>query len=123
MNEAKELIYKSLALAALSHHWHLLTTGVGSYARHVTLGELYPYCHEIADTLAEKIQGSGEALPDKADGISLTFSAPEPASMIRIIEQFTEEFEEITEPPWLANLAQEIQGNLYNTLYKLKRLS
>ena len=121
MEEAKELVYKALGMAALAHHWHLLTTGTGSYAKHIALGELYEYCHDIADALAEKMLGANETLPDRYKGFELVFNPP--TQMIKTIEQFAAEFEEITEPPWLQNLAQEIQANLYSHLYKLKRLS
>lgn len=121
MDEAQELVYKSLGMAALVHHFHLLTTGPGSYAKHVALGDLYEYCHDIADTLAEKMMGAGKKLPDRAPGFQLEFTPHTQA--IPVIEMFAAEFEEITEPPWLQNLAQEIQANLYAHLYKLKRLS
>lgn len=121
MNEAKELIYKALGMAALAHHWHLTTTGTGSYAMHVALGDVYSYCHDIADSLAEKLMGSGETCEDRNKGFMLAFTPPSQA--VKTLEQFAEEFEEITEPPWLQNLAQEIQAGLYGHLYKLKRLS
>lgn len=121
MNEAKELVYKSLGMAALAHHWHLVTTGTGSYAMHEALGDVYTYCHEIADLLGEKIMGSGETCDNKHKGFQLAFTPPSQA--ISTLEQFAKEFEEITEPPWLQNLAQEIQAGLYGHLYKLKRLS
>lgn len=121
MEEAKELIYKSLGMAALVHHWHLITTGTGSYAKHVALGDLYQYCHDIADALAEKMMGANEQLPDRNKGYQLVFNPT--TQMIKTIEEFALEFEEVTEPPWLQNLAQEIQANLYGHLYKLKRLS
>jgi DNA-binding ferritin-like protein len=118
MDEAHELITKSLVLAALAHHWHLTTT---SYAQHVTLGEVYLYCHTIADTLAEKLIGAGEDLPDKSAKFSFAFTPSSQA--IKTLETFAQDFENLTDPPWLQNLAQEIQGELYGHLYKLKRLS
>lgn len=118
MEEAKELVYRALGMAALTHHWHLMTR---SYSEHKALGDLYEYCHDIADTLAEKIMGAGEDCPDKNKGFQLVFTPPSQA--IKTIEQFAQEFEEITEPPWLQNITQEIQGQLYGHLYKLKRLS
>jgi len=123
MDEAKELIYDALAMAALTHHWHLTITGPGSYAAHVTLGDLYNYCHDIADTLGEKLQGSGVELDPKGEARSIPFSPPDIKNIIKITTQFAEAFEDVTEPPWLANIAQEIQGVLYGHLYKLKRLS
>lgn len=121
IDEAKELIYKALGMAALAHHWHLTVTGTGSYAQHEALGGLYSYCHDIADSLAEKLMGAGETCPDKNKGFMLAFTPPSQA--IKTIEQFAEEFSEVAGPPWLQNLAQEIQAGLYAYLYKLKRLS
>lgn len=123
MDEAKELIYDALAMAALTHHWHLTITGPGSYAAHVVLGDLYEYCHEIADTLGEKLQGAGMELPSKGSAINLVFSEPDMKTICRTLEKFAENFEEVTAPPWLANVTQEIQGTLYGHLFKLKRLS
>jgi DNA-binding ferritin-like protein len=108
-------------MAALTHHWHLVVGGTGSYARHNAFGELYEYCHDIADLLAEKLMGAGISFTDRNPGFQLSFTPV--TQSIKTIEQFAEEFEEVTEPPWLQNLAQEIQANLYGHLYKLKRLS
>lgn len=123
MDETKDLIYDALGMAALTHHWHLTITGPGSYAAHLVLGDLYSYCHDIADTLGEKIQGAGEELPPRHSTITVPFSAPEMKNICRVVENFAHSFGEITEPPWLANVTQEIQGTLYGHLYKLKRLS
>ena len=118
MNTAHELTYKALAMAATAHHWHLTTN---SYARHIAFGELYNYCHDIADTLAEKLMGSGEQFSKTNVKLALEFTTPDKA--IVLIEDFAEEFEDILEPPWLVNIAQEIQGRLYGILYKLKNLA
>ena len=118
MNTAHELVYKALAMAATAHHWHLTTQ---SYARHLAFGELYDYCHDIADTLAEKLMGSGEVFA--VDGVKQPLDFTNPDKAIPLIEDFAEDFEDILEPEWLTNIAQEIQGRLYAILYKLKRLN
>lgn len=123
MEEVKELIYDALAMAALTHHWHLTVTGSGSYAAHAVLGDIYQYCHEIADTLGEQIQGAGEELPSARKAISIPFQAFEIKAACRTLDAFAKNFEEVDGPPWLANVAQEIQGTLYGHLFKLKRLS
>jgi DNA-binding ferritin-like protein len=52
------------------HKLHLKITGVGSYAAHVALKELYDSLPDHADTLAEGWQGASEKL--------LTYQEPSP---------------------------------------------
>lgn len=113
-----ELIHRALVLAALTHHWHLTTR---SYAAHVTLGELYTYFHDVADTLAEKLIGADQPFDTESPPFRFAFTDPKDA--IAQIESFIKDLDALTQPTWLANIAQEIQGVLYGHLYKLKRLS
>ena len=111
-----------LLLAARSHDWHLKTT---SYAQHMALGELYPYCHDAADRLAETAMGAGYIPPTPAATAAATFTSPSTA--IPGIEAMCKELEDLQERvrdnAWYANIVQEVQGSLYGILYKLKRLS
>lgn len=42
----------------LAHRAHLRTTGKGSYAAHMALGDFYPAIVGLADSLAESYQGA-----------------------------------------------------------------
>lgn len=113
-----KLVHRALVLAAQAHHWHLATK---SYAQHMALGELYGYMHDAADALAEKAMGADMPFPDRATVSGFAFTPPTAA--VKTVEAYVKELDAVTEPPWLANTAQEIQGRLNGILYKLKRLS
>ena len=49
------------------HKLHLKVTGIGSFAAHKALNELYDALPEHADTLAEQFQGAAEKLLDYVD--------------------------------------------------------
>ncbi|MCF7968101.1 MAG: hypothetical protein K9K68_02920 [Methylococcaceae bacterium] len=116
------LIQQCMLMAAKAHQWHLATR---SYAAHVALNELYDYLPDAADKLSETCQGAGLNPLAITDKVTITFSSPDQA--IKEIEAFMVEIEAVrktvTDMPWLDNIFQDIQGTIYGTLYKLKRLS
>lgn len=106
--QVTSLIKAMLSLAIKSHLWHL---GTKSYAQHVALGDLYGYLHDAADEIAEKSMGDG-----------LGMSAPDVPEMVKEIQAICSQLKKIKGDDWLMNLAQEIDGNLYQYIYKLERL-
>ena len=67
--ETAELIVEIMNAATSFHKLHLSVTGDGSYAQHVALNDLYDALPELADTIAEGMQGACEVIlkyPDKA---------------------------------------------------------
>lgn len=98
-----------LKLAATSHWWHL---GTKSYAQHKALGDLYGYLHEAADGLVEPAVGDGMKIVE-----------PKLDDMLAEIRFLCGEIKKLKGEPWLENIAQEIDGQLYGYVYKLQRLS
>lgn len=116
------IIQQCLLMAPKVHHWHLATR---SYAAHIALNELYDFLPDAADRLSETCQGAGLNPLAIQDKVTVTFSGPDQA--IKEIEAFMSEIEAVrklvTDMAWLDNIFQDIQGTIYGTLYKLKRLS
>lgn len=99
-----------LKLAVKSHWWHL---GTKSYAQHQALGSLYGYLHDAADKLMEASIGDGlTGVPE-----------PKKAEMLRELELLCEASQAIKGDPWLENILQDIDGNLYQYQYKIRNLS
>jgi len=57
-----ELVVEMMHAGTKLHIAHLLVTGVGSYAAHKALNEIYDALPGHADTLAESYQGAAEKL-------------------------------------------------------------
>lgn len=113
------IIQRGLVLAAKSHHWHLTTR---SYARHVALGQLYEYFHAAIDQLAEAAIGAGIELATTAKATWKVNFPPDSAAEAEV-EGFIKELKALKGDPWLMNIVEEIESNLYAILYKLKQLS
>lgn len=60
--QTSDLVSEFMNAAVSFHKLHLKVTGVGSYAQHKALNELYDAMPEHADTLAEAYQGAAECL-------------------------------------------------------------
>jgi hypothetical protein len=117
-----DCVQKCLMLAAKAHQWHLATRNGFT---HLTLGDLYEYFHVAADKLSESAQGAGLNPSASRGKLSLEFTSAE--SAISETEAFIGELESlrgmVSAMPWYDSIVQEVQGSLYDILYKLKRLS
>ncbi len=121
-----DAVANTLVLAAKAHFWHLTTR---SYAAHQALGELYSFLHEVADGLSEPAQGEG--LEHSAVALQANFQPYTAAQVIGELENFCSislgkvlmGIQGNTDLQWYANIVQGFQGDLYKTLYKLKRLA
>jgi DNA-binding ferritin-like protein len=61
-SQVADMISEFMNAATSFHKLHLKVTGVGSYAQHTALKELYDALPEHADVLAESYQGATEQL-------------------------------------------------------------
>jgi hypothetical protein len=122
MNEALSKTLKVLlALAVQAHvaHW-----AAKSGYQHTVLGELYVFAHAAADRLAEPAiavlglpaipVGDIDVKVQSTGGVDL-------GAAIGAVVALSEEAELVS--PWLSNMAQEIEGKLYEFKYKFDRLS
>lgn len=120
MPNLNDAITEALKLAALAHIWHLTTK---SYAEHIAFGELYEYMHVAADKMAEASQGAGIPYNPVRTGGAFTLTDVDGAvDEIEGYVRYLEALQKETKQPWLSNIIQEIQGNIYGILYKLKEL-
>lgn len=106
--EVHSLVMALLSTAAKAHVWHL---GTKSYAQHKALGDLYGYLHEAADDLAEAAIGDGMEIKE-----------PDLKEIEAELKKLCDRLAALKGEGWLTNIAQEIDGELYRYLYKLKRL-
>lgn len=106
--EVHSLVMSLLTLAAKAHVWHL---GTKSYSQHKALGDLYGYLHEAADDLAEAAIGDGMAIKETSQ-----------AEVENELQRMCDRLAKIKGEEWLTNITQEIDGELYRYLYKIKRL-
>lgn len=58
IRSASDFITKLLDSVAVTHMHHFMVTGVGSFAKHTALGELYDEIQELTDGLAEEVMGA-----------------------------------------------------------------
>ena len=108
----------------LAHREHLKTTGPGSFAAHLALGEFYPAVVELADRLTETYQGRFERLIDipllanDADGSIL--------DTLRAQREWIREARDDAVPKAetpLHNIIDEIEALYCSTIFKLKFLA
>lgn len=107
----------------MAHRAHLATTGAGSFARHMALGEFYPAIIDIADSITEAYQGRHSL-------IEIPYlDAPEDYNkIIEILEKHLEDIEGLRyaavdkKDTAIQNLIDEAVGTYLSALYKLKNL-
>ena len=120
-----EMMVATLFLARdIAHREHLKTTGPGSYARHIALGDFYSSIVDMADELTETYQGVFNVLLD----IPLATQD----SKLSIIDTLDGQFEYIHRERYdavprewtcLHNIIDTIEAQYAKTLYKLRTLS
>lgn len=82
------LVRKMYALADLAHVEHVNARGIGSYAKHVALGDFYSAVNDAKDSLIEYLMGQGRLLKVTADIIELgTDVVVEADTVVRMYEQ------------------------------------
>ena len=118
----EELIGRVFTARNLAHLEHWKTTGVGSFARHMALGDFY-------DGIINKLDGIVEAYIAYFGDIGEPKNpAPKTNDLIPIITidaaWITKNRSEIAKGvPAIENMIDDLAGLYLHTLYKLKRLS
>lgn len=100
-----------------SHMCHLKTS---SFAKHKALNEFYDEIVDLADTLAEAVQGKYDKLD--IPFIELKGDVEDPIDGLEVQVMMLENLSKKCELEWVKNIFQEIQALYYSTLYKLKHL-
>lgn len=105
------------------HKLHLKITGIGSYAGHKALNELYDALPGHADDLAEGFQGASEKLLEYQDSAPrILNSVEESVSYIREITQMVNSLQNIMPYSEIANDLDNVKSTLNSAKYKLKFL-
>ena len=100
-----------------AHMAHLKTS---SSAKHKALNKFYDEIVDLADTLAEAVQGKYGKLD--IPYIELKGDVEDPIDGLEVHITMLENLSKKCELEWVKNIFQEIQALYYSTLYKLKHL-
>lgn len=121
----KEAIAKMIGVLFMSrtaaHMAHLKVSGPGSYAAHKALNEFYDEIVDLADDLAEAVQGKYGVLD--IPWTDLKGDISEPADMLESHATMVDNLCKKCDEDWIDNIVQEIQKCYRSTLYKLNVLA
>lgn len=121
MSNCSEFVGMLFLARDVTHSVHLNTR---SYAKHVALNEFYDSIVDLADKFAEAYQGKYGLI-----GPIALMSAKKTSNIIEFLEGQVDDLTEMRykvvdkECTPLQNIIDEIMGQYYSTLYKLKFLA
>ena len=102
------------------HKLHLKVTGIGSFAAHKALNELYDALPGHADDLAEGFQGAAEKLLNYEDSAPRVLnSVEESLSYIRDIYQMVNSLQAVMPYSEIVNDLDTVKSTLNSIKYKL----
>jgi len=107
--------------AATSFHMlHLKITGLGSYAAHTALNDLYDALPGHADTIAEGFQGASEKLLECTDAAPRTVKTVEEAiSYLRELSSKISKLQSVMPYTEIVNTLDTIKDSINTAKYKL----
>lgn len=109
--------------AASFHKLHLKVTGVGSFAAHKALNELYDELPEHADALAEGFQGAAEVLLKYNEVAPKTLNTVEDGlAYIRVLIEMVDSLQSKMPYSEIVNELDTVKSTLNSAKYKLKFL-
>ena len=121
----KEAIAKIVGIMMMSRNYahlaHLKSKGPGSYAEHTALGGFYDGLVDMADALAEAVQGKyglmDITIPDIKGDLDM------PVDALRTHVTMIENLCKKCDTSWIDNMVQEVEAFYYSTIYKLENLA
>ncbi len=117
-----EFIGSLLHSATVTHMMHLQAVGEGSYAKHKALGAYYEGIVDLADSVAEAIQGC-ELTIITGYPKSFTVQLRDPLAYMEALKQFVAvNRESVSEESNVQNEIDNIVTLIDSTIYKLKFL-
>jgi DNA-binding ferritin-like protein len=123
-NKEGEFITKLLHCAAQIHIYHLICKGPGSFAMHKALNELYDALPDLADGLAESVQGKYGILNYAMGGVSYDSTLSKAVPYVKEVLNYVKTTrKDICQESNFQNQIDEIETLLYSTIYKLENLS
>ena len=123
MSSVGEFIGTLFHSGTLTHIMHLQAKAQGAYARHIALGEYYQEIIDLADSLAEDIQGlTGELI----SGYPQMYAATdvEPLQYLLNMQAYVKDNRDgLPADSEIQNDVDEIATLINHTIYKLKFLA
>jgi len=105
------------------HKLHLKITGIGSYAGHKALNEIYDALPGHADDLAEGFQGASEKLLEYSDSVPRVLnSVQEALAYLRELKTMVTSLQGKMPYSEIVNELDNVKSSLNSTLYKLNFL-
>jgi DNA-binding ferritin-like protein len=105
------------------HKLHLKITGLGSYAGHKALNEIYEALPDHADDLAEGFQGAAEKLLEYTDSAPRVLaSVSEAIAYLRELKSMVNSLQSKMPYSEIVNELDNVKSSLNSTLYKLNFL-
>lgn len=105
------------------HKLHLKITGLGSYAGHKALNEIYDALPDHADDLAEGFQGAAEKLLEYTDSAPRVLaSVSEAIAYLRELKSMVNSLQSKMPYSEIVNELDNVKSSLNSTLYKLNFL-
>jgi hypothetical protein len=102
------------------HKLHLRVTGLGSFASHKALNELYDALPDHADDLAEAFQGAAEKLLVFQDGVTRSLSSVDEAiSYLRDIKEMVTTLQSSMPYSEIVNDLDNVKSTINSIKYKL----
>jgi DNA-binding ferritin-like protein len=122
--ETAQVVTALMNAATSLHKLHLQVTGVGSYAQHIALNELYDTMHGHADTLAEGFQGASETLLKYENDAPIVLnSVKEAIAYLRELTEEVVELQSIMPYSEIVNNLDLVKDSINSAKYKLIFLS
>lgn len=102
------------------HKLHLKVTGIGSYAGHKALNELYDALPDHADTLAEQFQGAAEKILEYEDKAPRSLnSVQEGLAYLRELKEMVNNLQNNMPYTEIVNDLDTIKSTINSIKYKL----
>ena len=118
------LVQELMNAATSFHKLHLQVKGVGSYAQHKALGELYEALPGLADDIAEGYQGACEMiLQYKPQQVMMLTSVDEAIDYMRGISEAVTSLQSVMPHSEIVNQLDLVKDAINSAKYKLLFLS
>tara|TARA_R110002153_G_scaffold172211_4_gene325083 strand:- start:209 stop:697 length:489 start_codon:yes stop_codon:yes gene_type:complete len=119
------LLVQELMNASTSFHkLHLQVTGMGSYAQHKALGEVYEALPDLADSVAEGYQGACEIILQFENQVPKSLESSEDAiQYLREIKYQVDDLQSVMPHSEIVNILDTVKDAVNSAKYKLIFLS
>lgn len=115
-----DLVEELMNASTSFHKLHLQVEGVGSFAAHKALNELYDALPDLADSIAEGYQGAAEKLLKYNDqGPVILKSVKDAISYLRDITSMVDELQKVMPYSEIVNTLDTVKDAVNSAKYKL----